>query len=67
MAFLTGGANTLDDSYSIENSLRCNGTDSYLNFTLGSLNGNPIGTNLSWSGSASRTFSESDFICRFNR
>ncbi len=28
-------ANTLDSSYEIENSLRCNGTDSFLNFTLG--------------------------------
>jgi len=34
MVFLVGGANSAT-GYEIENSLRCNGTDSYLNFTLG--------------------------------
>ena len=48
MAFLTGGANTLDDSYSIENSLRCNGTDSYLNFTLGTPTSQRIATFSAW-------------------
>ena len=37
-----------------------------LNFTFGSLNGDQIGTNLSWSGSASRTFSESSIELGLN-
>ena len=35
MAFLIGGANTLDDAYEIENSLRFNGSNSELEDTLG--------------------------------
>tara|TARA_B100001250_G_scaffold393375_1_gene396106 strand:+ start:1351 stop:5055 length:3705 start_codon:yes stop_codon:yes gene_type:complete len=37
-----------------------------LNFTFGSLNGDQIGTNLLWSGSASRTFSESSIDLDLN-
>ena len=35
MAFLIGGANTLDDAYEIENSLRFNGSNSEMEDTLG--------------------------------
>ena len=34
MAFLVGGANTLDTGYTIENSWRGNGSNSYFNRTL---------------------------------
>ena len=36
MAFLVGGANTLDSSYEIDNSLRFNGANQYLSITPGS-------------------------------
>ena len=48
MAFVEVAANTLDDSYSISNSLRCNGTDSYLNFTLGTPTSQRIATFSAW-------------------
>ena len=48
MAFVEVAANTLDDAYSIENSLRCNGTDSYLNFTLGTPTSQRIATFSAW-------------------
>ena len=35
MAFLIGGANTLDDAYSISNSLRFDGSSSEMEDTLG--------------------------------
>jgi hypothetical protein len=36
MAFLIGGANTLDDAYDISNSLRQYGTDQYLSRSISS-------------------------------
>jgi len=49
MAFLIGGANSAADTgYDIENSLRCNGTDSYLTFTLGTPTSQRIATFSAW-------------------
>ena len=47
MVFLVGGANSAT-GYEIENSLRCNGTDSYLNFTLGTPTSQRIATFSAW-------------------
>ena len=49
MAFVEVAANTLDDGvYEISNSLRCNGTDSYLTFTLGTPTSQRIATFSAW-------------------
>ena len=47
MVFLVGGANSAT-GYEIENSLRSNGTDSYLNFTLGTPTSQRIATFSAW-------------------
>ena len=48
MVFLVGGANSASGGYEISNSLRCNGTDSYLNFTLGTPTSQRIATFSAW-------------------